>query len=68
MMKPKPTCKTFGTVVCPCLVLPHPATVANFPTSFVVGGGKQTGKICCLNVTFLFNLTSAISFLKSVGE
>lgn len=62
------SCKTFGTVVAPCLILPHPATVANFPINFADGGGRQTGKMCCLNFTFRFSFTNAISFWKSLGE
>lgn len=59
---------TFGTVVAPCLILPHPATVAIFPTSFTLGGGKHTGKMCCLNLTLRFSFTNEMSFWKSLGE
>lgn len=62
------TCNTEGTVLCPCRVRPHPATVAILPISFDDFGGKQTGRICCLNFTSRSNLTSAKSFLKSDGE
>lgn len=53
--------------ILPCRVLPQPATVAVFPTSFAFSSGKHTGIIWCLNITFLSSLMRATSFLKSVA-
>ena len=62
------SCSTVGADVCPCLCLPHPATVAVRPCSFRLRAGKHTGTMCCLNATTRDSFIRATSLRKSVGE